>query len=159
MKSKLLLCLFASIFTFGTALQAATFYIKSPKAKLLSEPNMKASGSALTMGSAVTQIGKQGLFLKVRAGNQTGWVSKLFLSTLPPSGKVSFGSSISQNTSAKARARASSYTQTAAARGLTESEQLRTRGRKHEYDFESVEWLEQFTIPEHEIQNFLEADE
>jgi len=79
----------------------------------------------------------------------------LYLSTLPPSGKVSFGSSISQNTSAKARARASSYTQTAAARGLTESEQVRTRGRKHEYDYESIEWLEQFSIPDDEIQQFL----
>ena len=84
----------------------------------------------LKRGTRVNQIGIKGLYARVRLGNKTGWISKLYLSAYKPGGKVSFSKSISTNSARRARRRGSNRSETAAVRGLKESEKLRTRGKK-----------------------------
>lgn len=140
------LILFALVCMVQVGLLANTMYVQSPVAKLLKDPVASAPGSPIPQGAAVRKVGEQGLFVKVVHEGTEGWVSKLFLSTNPPSGKVSFGSEIDKSTAVKARARASAFTQTAAARGFTESKNMRTRGAAEDYDFESITWLEKLPV-------------
>jgi len=136
------------LIVFQASLFANTMYVQSPAAKLTNEPFATASGTTLPQGAMVRKVGEQGLFVKVVYEGKEGWVNKLFLSTNPPSGKVSFGSDIDKSTAVKARARASTFTQTAAARGFTETKSMRTRSSAEDYDFESLSWLEKLNIEE-----------
>ena len=138
-----------SLFLFlSSGLFASTMYVQSPVAKLLDSPVASANGSPIEKGKAVRKTGEKGLFVKVSVDGKEGWVNKLFLSTNPPSKKVSFGNQIDKSTSVKARARASAFTQTAAARGYSKSESNRVRGAAEDYDFESISWLEKLEIEE-----------
>ena len=147
----------ACTFLVFTSLSAATLYVRSPAAKLLNLPKMNAGGTPLKKGQALTRIGQQGMFYHVRAGGGTGYVSKLFVSNIKPGKKVSFGTNVNKNTSVKARARASNYSQTASARGFSSSESLRARGSLHEFDFDSVQWLERLNVDETELEAFQNA--
>lgn len=126
-------------------LWGSTFYIVSPYAKLHKEPNAASQAESLPEGTQIRKLGEEGLFIKVRYNKSEGWVNKLFVSANPPQGKVNFGSQIDKSTAVQARARASAYSQTAAARGFMESKPVRTKSPKEEYDFESIQWLENIT--------------
>jgi hypothetical protein len=138
--------LFIFFFMMVSVTQANTMYVQSPVAKLLDSPVASAKGEAVALGTQVRKTGEKDLFIKVSINGKEGWINKLFLSTTPPSGKVSFGNEIDKSTSVKARARASAFTQTAAARGYSKSESNRVRGAAEEYDFESISWLEKLEI-------------
>lgn len=118
------------------------YYVQSPKAKLLASPKLNSDGTVLSIGSSLKKISQSGLFYQVRYGEQTGYVSKLFISAFPPGKQIKLGSSNSSNEQALGRQRASDFTKTAAARGLSETEKLRVRGSSEDFDFESVRWLE-----------------
>ncbi|BDA80804.1 hypothetical protein LPTSP3_g37340 [Leptospira kobayashii] len=120
--------------------------MQSPKAKLLTSPQLTADGLPLSMGESLTQTSEQGLFVQVRNNDKTGWVSKLFVSPLPPSEKIKLGAASNSSESVLARQRASDFTKTAAARGLSETEKLRVRGGAELYDFESLRWLESLRL-------------
>ncbi|MCG6141053.1 M48 family metalloprotease [Leptospira mtsangambouensis] len=117
-------------------------YVQSTKAKLLSQPKLSADGSALVMGEVLSPISEQGLFVQVRARDQLGWVSKLFVSPLPPGNQIKLGITSNSSEAVVARQRASDFTKTAAARGLSETQKMRLRGEGDLYDFESLRWLE-----------------
>jgi len=135
-------------------LSATPMYVQSPVAQLLPKPSAGEKGSLLPKGSVVNKTGEQDMFLKVTFEGKEGWINKMFVSTNPPSGKISFGSEIDKSTSIKARARASAFTQTAAARGYSESQTLRTRGGAGDYDLEAISWLEKLKIEESELAQF-----
>ncbi|TGN19661.1 peptidase M48 [Leptospira idonii] len=139
-RSLLLFFLFVCCFfeTFAKGL----FYVQSPKAKLLAQPQLTAEGSPLNLGESLTPMDEQGLFVQVRHEDKTGWVSKLFISPIPPGSKIKLGVSSKSSEAVTARQRASDFTKTAAARGLSETEKMRVRGGADLYDFESLRWLE-----------------
>ncbi|GBF51860.1 peptidase, M48 family [Leptospira ryugenii] len=140
MRKLLLLSLF--IFSVVNVYSKGALYVQNPKAKLLAEPQMNAEGSLLPLGEKLTPITEQGLFVQVRTNEKTGWVSKLFVSPLPPSSQIQLGSKSQSVEAVVARQRASDFTKTAAARGLSETEKMRVRGGADLYDFESLRWLE-----------------
>ncbi|MBM9545821.1 M48 family metalloprotease [Leptospira sp. 201903074] len=117
-------------------------YVQSTKAKLLSQPKLSADGFPLAMGEVLSPIGEQGLFVQVRAKDNLGWVSKLFVSPLPPGSQIKLGVTSNSSEAVVARQRASDFTKTAAARGLSETQKMRVRGEGDLYDFESLRWLE-----------------
>jgi hypothetical protein len=118
------------------------YYVQSPKAKLLENPKMDSKGRELSIGTDLRVMGNSGLFIQVRHGEKTGWVSKLFVSPFPPGKQIKLGVSSEPSEAIASRQRASDFTKTAAARGLSETEKLRVRGNSEDYDFESLRWLE-----------------
>ncbi|WP_411821440.1 M48 family metalloprotease [Leptospira sp. 'Mane'] len=140
------LILFLLICSFFNSFAKGILYVQSPKAKLLTAPQLTADGLPLSMGESLTQTSEQGLFVQVRNNDKTGWVSKLFVSPLPPSEKIKLGASSNSSETILARQRASDFTKTAAARGLSETEKLRVRGGAELYDFDSLRWLESLRI-------------
>ena len=117
-------------------------YVQSPKAKLLKEPQLSSDGPTLKPGETLNPMSEQGLFVQVRIDDKTGWVSKLFVSQLPPSSQIKLGVTSNSTETIVARQRASDFTKTAAARGLSETEKMRVRGGAELYDFEALRWLE-----------------
>ncbi|WP_109022381.1 M48 family metalloprotease [Leptospira kobayashii] len=140
------LILFLLVCSFFNSFAKGILYVQSPKAKLLTSPQLTADGLPLSMGESLTQTSEQGLFVQVRNNDKTGWVSKLFVSPLPPSEKIKLGAASNSSESVLARQRASDFTKTAAARGLSETEKLRVRGGAELYDFESLRWLESLRL-------------
>lgn len=153
MKKTMILLMFVM-----SSLYGAPMYVQSPVAQLLNKPSAGEKGTLLPKGSVVNKTGEQDMFLKVTYDGKEGWINKMFVSTNPPSGKVSFGADIDKSTSIKARARASAFTQTAAARGYSESQNLRTRGGAADYDLEAISWLEKLKIEESELALFQAGD-
>ncbi|XDD47895.1 M48 family metalloprotease [Leptospira sp. WS39.C2] len=140
MKSNTLSYLF--LFCGISLLAKGNVYVQSNKAKLLSQPKLNAEGSLLKIGEVLTPITEQGLFVQVRVEDKTGWVSKLFVSPLPPGNQMKLGITSNSSEAVVARQRASDFTKTAAARGLSETQKMRVRGEGDQYDFESLRWLE-----------------
>ncbi|GBF41156.1 zinc dependent protease [Leptospira ellinghausenii] len=140
MKSNTLSYLF--LFVSVSLLAKGNVYVQSNKAKLLSQPKLNAEGSLLKIGEVLTPITEQGLFVQVRVEEKTGWVSKLFVSPLPPGTQMKLGITSNSSEAVVARQRASDFTKTAAARGLSETQKMRVRGEGEMYDFESLRWLE-----------------
>jgi len=139
------------LFTFTTIQAKTILYVQSPKAKLLQQPQLSADGTTLNIGDTLSTIGEQGLFVQVRVNEKTGWVSKLFVSQLPPSSQIKLGVTSSSTEAIVARQRASDFTKTAAARGLSETEKMRVRGGADLYDFESLRWLESLPTEEQSL--------
>ncbi|MCW7508752.1 M48 family metalloprotease [Leptospira levettii] len=140
MKSNTLSYLF--LFVSVSLLAKGNVYVQSNKAKLLTQPKLNAEGSLLKIGEVLTPITEQGLFVQVRVEEKTGWVSKLFVSPLPPGTQMKLGITSNSSEAVVARQRASDFTKTAAARGLSETQKMRVRGEGELYDFESLRWLE-----------------
>ncbi|PJZ45848.1 M48 family metalloprotease [Leptospira brenneri] len=133
---------FLFLFLAQTLMAKGNVYVQSTKAKLLSQPKLSADGFPLQMGDALFPVSEQGLFVQVRAENRSGWVSKLFVSPLPPGNQIKLGITSNSSEAVVARQRASDFTKTAAARGLSETQKMRVRGEGELYDFESLRWLE-----------------
>lgn len=125
-----------------SVLAKGNVYVQSTKAKLLSQPKLNADGFPLSLGESLSPVSEQGLFVQVRAEGKMGWVSKLFVSPLPPGNQIKLGVTSSSSEAVVARQRASDFTKTAAARGLSETQKMRVRGEGELYDFESLRWLE-----------------
>ncbi len=151
---KLVIILFP-FFSIGL-LFANSVFVQSPIAKLLAEPNVASAGKPLKAGSELQQIGEQDMFLKVKSGNDTGWVMKLYVSKIPPSAKVSSAGNQDKSGPIQSRARASTFTETASARGLSESKKLRTRGNNDEYDFETLDWLDKVKVKPEDLEKYKE---
>ena len=151
MKNALLLLLFV----ISSALAARILYVQSPAAKLLSGPALNTRGVRIAKGTAVNQIGRQGLFLQVRGSSGTGWLLKLFVGPAPPGKRLDVGASVDRTSSVRARARASQFSQTAAARGLVESKNMRARGDASEFDFSAIEWLERRDVTKADLRAFV----
>ncbi len=123
-------------------LSARTWYVVSPAARLHVEPSLAAPGVALPRGAAVETLAEQGLFFRVRAGERSGYVSRLFVSLYPPT-EASVTTPVADAPVAGSRRRASDVAETAGARGMEQSRaNLRVRGAVSEYDFDAVLWME-----------------
>lgn len=134
--------IFLFLFLAQTLFAKGNVYVQSTKAKLLSQPKLSTDGFPLQMGELLTPVSEQGLFVQVRVQDRVGWVSKLFVSPLPPGNQIKLGVTSNSSEAVVARQRASDFTKTAAARGLSETQKMRVRGEGELYDFESLRWLE-----------------
>ncbi|TGL90721.1 peptidase M48 [Leptospira congkakensis] len=135
-----------------TLIAKGNVYVQSTKAKLLSQPKLSADGYPLQLGDVLSPVSEQGLFVQVRAENRSGWVSKLFVSPLPPGNQIKLGVTSNSSEAVVARQRASDFTKTAAARGLSETQKMRVRGEGDLYDFESLRWMESVSFVSAETQ-------
>lgn len=136
----------------GTAF-AEQLYVVSPAAKLLKEPKMSASGTPLQPGTALNSSGQEGMFVKVSGPAGSGYVSKLFLSKYPPTGKVDTRK-IKLNQQVATRDKASTYSETAAARGFSEGTDERF-DNPEAFDFDQVEWMEKQKPDQKQVDIFL----
>ncbi|MDF3818336.1 M48 family metalloprotease [Leptospira sp. 96542] len=148
----------SALFLFSI-LARGNLYVQSTKARLLSQPKLSVDGANLQLGEVLSPITEQGLFVQVRYGEQTGWVSKLFVSPLPPGNQIQLGVTSKSTEAVLARQRASEFTKTAAARGLSESQKMRIRGEGEIYDFDSLRWLESIPYRRDKVQNKIPAKE
>ncbi len=146
---------FLILFLPTLSLFANSIYVQSPIAKILLEPNMSSAGKSIKQGQEVIQIGEEKMFLKIKNGEEVGWILKIYTSKIPTSNKANNALNVNEKSNAiQSRARASSFTETAAARGLSESKKLRTRGNTDEYDFEGLDWLDRLAIMQADFKNF-----
>ncbi len=142
--------------TFYPLFSNTVVYVQSPKAKFLQSASVSSPGNPLSIGTDLKKVGEEGLFVKVKLGEKTGFVSKLFVSPFPPGAQVKLGSQSGNPEMAEARQRASDFTKTAAARGLTETEKVRVRGNSNQFDFETLHWLDKTgNIEDKEINSFV----
>ena len=146
---------------FGLALPAGlsakTLYVSSPAAKLHSSASSSSPAllSRMRRGTSLRQIGRKGLYYKVRVRGKVGYVSRLYVSKYRPGKKVGFSrKGFSRGAAARARVRVSASSETAAARGHKKSESLRTRGKANLYDFVSVQWLERQGVGDADLKKF-----
>ncbi len=138
------------LFAYGTDL-----YVHSIKAPLLAEPLIGAKEIAsLKRADVLNLIEKKGDWYKVRYGDLTGWVLRLFVDTRPPMARVSILEKQEQEVQSTARRRASAFVTAAAARGLME-ERARLSDR-YRVDHEGVEWIKSVSITDEEALRFLE---
>ena len=144
-----LISLMAGAMLVFSGLSAETLYVVSPAAKLLKEPKMSSPGTALKPGTPVNSIGQQGMFVQV----QGGYVSKLFLSKYPPTGKVDT-TKIKLNQQVATRDKASSYSETAAARGFSQGSG-ETFDNPAAFDFDQVDWMEKQKPDQKQVDIFL----
>lgn len=135
---------------------AADLYVKSVKAKVLTNPSMRAKTiKVLSRGTKVTEVKRKGKWVMIEVGGKKGWISKYLVSTKPPMKRVSRlakGKSLEKTS----RRRASAFTSVAAARGLTDYERARAGRKGYVVDFAALEQMEQLNIDEAEALKFIE---
>ncbi|RME69377.1 MAG: SH3 domain-containing protein [Nitrospirae bacterium] len=132
-------------------------YVHSLKAPLLAEPVLGAKKVAyVKKGEVLNLLEKRGNWYKVRHGDLTGWVSRLFVDTRPPMTRISILVQQGEEVQKGARRRASAYITAAAARGLME-ERARLSDR-YNVDFDGIKWLETMKITDEEINKFLSEE-
>lgn len=91
-------------------------YVKSDNTKLLEQPtNTSKEISILKKNTPLEQIGKKGMFIKVKYQNRLGWIHSL---KVTKNKETTDFSKISKDTEINVKKQASKYSETAAARGL-----------------------------------------
>ena len=143
-----------SFFLLLPSLFADELFVTSRICPVFSEPSAASARiELLKQGDTVDIFEVSGAWFGIVIGaERKGWVQNLFVGNAPAGPKVSRASGMKNLTTVVDRRRASAYTTSAAAaRGLS-SENIRNRENLSfsDYDFASVEWIEQFQF-ENEI--------
>jgi len=135
-----------------------SMYVQSVKAVIRSEAKSSAAQVAeLKRGDKVEAIETQGFWVRVKVSGKEGWVSKLSLADKPPIGQNTLLKA-TEISDAKASRKRAKDDLAASARGLGATpDSARHRGNQNKYrdDVESVEKMKQFSVPEKDIQGFL----
>ncbi|MCP5502210.1 MAG: hypothetical protein H7A25_20090 [Leptospiraceae bacterium] len=140
---RVLVVVFAILFV-GSLYARESVYVISPSAKLMAEPKIAGAGTSLERGAKLSVLAKEGMFYKVSHNGKTGYVAKVFTSSQAPAKeKASVNVADSGSQTPSARKRASGFSETASARGLTATEEARIHGSAKDYDFMSVNWLDE----------------
>lgn len=112
------LCLLALLAS-GHAL-AASVYVKSLKAKVLSAPKFdSATVAEVERGQELGLVERSERWVKVSVTGREGWVSELLVADEPPKGSASVLGQGAEDISGKSRRRASAIATAGASRGLT----------------------------------------
>lgn len=142
-------------------LSADTLYVKSRMCPLFDEAKPGAEKIiVLKQGDELEVLEVKGPWIQVTAEGKTGWVKKMFTGDAPPLEKIEEGKGLNDLSNVVSRRRASAYTTSAAAtRGLS-SDNVRDRENLSfdDYDFNSIDWLDEFTYSEEEIVEFAESE-
>jgi len=145
------ICLSAAV-----ALAGDVVYVRSVKAKIMSEPRFDSEvKGSLHRGDRMDVIERAGSWYHVRSGDLDGWVSRLCLSENPPMKKVTVITGRTDTLQKSARRRVSAITSAAAARGLTEAGRERLN-EENPPDYEALDKLVAFAgkISMQEVEEF-----
>ena len=148
--------LLVGVFT-QQAQAAETAYISSKQAKIYQEANFKSEIVAeLKQNDALEVIENKGLWIQVKKGFVTGWVSKYSITTSQPfTKKISIFDRIKsffRNDSK--RDRVSIVSTVGGVRGLSDDES-EASGNK---DYQSVEEMESLEVSDEEVDNFVKEN-
>ncbi len=136
---------------------AETFYVKSLKAKMFSEPSLVSKVvKELKRGDAVEVLKSKGNWYYVDYKGVKGWIYSLLVGKDKPMGKVSLIFDEKKSEVIRARERSSSNITAAAARGLTGDFRRRNKG-KYVSDYISLRKMESIEITDEEIEKFSEV--
>ncbi|MDH4161684.1 MAG: SH3 domain-containing protein [Nitrospirota bacterium] len=140
-----------------TAAIAEEVYVQSAKVKVMWEPSFKAKVmTEVTKGHKFTVLGKQGSWVKVKHGFETGYVPALLVSKNPPLAVVGLVKADESEIKDSVRRRASTYTSAAAARGLT-SESRKRLSKEEKADYTALDKIESFSVSNEELAKFMEG--
>jgi len=147
------------LLSFSCGLAAAEeLYVKSTKGKIHSAPGFKNSVVVvLSKGDKVEVLEQKQDWIKVKAGDHTGWISKLLVSKNPPLKRISVIKGKETKTQKESvRRRASSASTAAAARGLREDGRARLSDSE-QANYEALEKMEKEGVAEDEVEKFSEG--
>lgn len=157
MKIRWVLGFFISLL-FSSSVLAESGYIQARQAELFAEPSLKAAVVAVAhKGDAVVIEQQQGRWLKVRFGDNAGWVSRLLVGSEPPKEKITVLEGDGQSLEQTARRRASATSAAAAARGLRGEERAR-QSDGGVVDFNALQKMEGSAVPEDEALRFQQQE-
>jgi uncharacterized protein YgiM (DUF1202 family) len=133
------------------------YYVQSLKAKVMWEPSFKASVMReVQKGHALTALGKEGSWIKVKIDFETGYISALVMSKQPPLNRVALIKAEDQDIRQGVRRRASTYSSAAAARGLTQEGRKRL-SKEEKADYFNLEKIESITVSREAVEKFMEG--
>lgn len=154
----LIFSLLYSSLVYSSQALAESGYIQARQAELFVEPSLKAAVvTVIHKGDAVVIEQQQGRWLKVKFGDNTGWVSKLLVGNAPPRDKVTVLEGDGQALEQTARRRASATSAAAAARGLRGEERAR-QSDGGVVDFNALQKMEGSAVSEDEALKFQQQE-
>jgi len=134
-----------------------TLFVKSYQTHLFKSPSIEnLSAHTLQRGNSVTFLEKQDVWIKVKAGEKTGWLMEFHLSSKPIQKRVLLSQTV--DLTSAARKRASTFTSTAAARGLADSGQQVVDGQAS-LEMTALSRIESQAVREEEALEFLSKGE
>ena len=137
----------------NTAL-ADSLYVKSEKAKILTEPTFKgALVLEVTRGTELELLSVQKSWNQINFNNQTGWISSLLVSATPPIDKITHIGADDSAVTGEVRRRASAVATAGATRGLVASEESGTMTS----DYAELAIMELLTVTEADVDRFIES--
>ena len=139
------------------ALSAETAYVSSKEAKIYQEANFNSAMVAeLKQNDALQVIDNKGLWIQVKSGVITGWISKYSVTTTEPiAQKISIFDRIkSFFRSDSRRDRVAIVSTVGGVRGLSEDESDAS-GKK---DYKSVEKMESLEVSDEEVNKFVKEN-
>lgn len=157
-KQLLMLMMFLTGILAVTLVQAeSVYYVQSINATVRSDPSFGAKVIAkVAKGQSLTQISREGSWIKVKVEGKEGYISSLLVSKQPPLEKQTVIKAEDDEIKPTARRRASSFTSAAAARGLTDEERKR-EGIEEGPDYKAVTKMESVKVTPEEVKQFKES--
>lgn len=133
-------------------------WVQAVETDLKAEPNMSAPAvTKLKRGAQVAVNGNKDFWMKVKAGQNEGWISKLFLTDHPPVGNADLSKEVKTSMEKTTRRRSSSYAVSASTRGLQADHPGRGHGAEGKVDYEAVKAMEQLKIEPARLQAFMSS--
>lgn len=140
------------------AAEPTNVFVQSQNTQLRQEPSASSSSLMdLKRGDELQVLKKEGMWLQVKANNQTeGWVPKILTSTVKPLGQAQLLKDTAKiDSNAKtSRRRTTDYAVSAATRGLSASERHRPGDESFRSNRKAVDELEKVQITPQQIKNF-----
>ncbi len=149
--------MFILLLCFSCAVAAEELYVKSTKGKLHAEPGFKNPVVlVLNKGDKVNVLERKLDWIKVKAGDKSGWISKLLVSENPPLDRITvIKGEETEAQKESVRRRASSASTAAAARGLREDGRARVSDSE-QANYDALNKMEQQGVDESEVEKFSE---
>lgn len=135
---------------------AEEIYVQSVKAKIKQEPNSSAADAfEVERGNTLEKIETQGLWIKIKFKNKTGWINKILTSPNKPVGQSDLLKLTDESVEKVTRKRTSNYSVSASTRGLVSSNRNRANAKKYRANFKSLEDLEDQGVSKQEVNDFM----
>ncbi len=134
---------------------AETLYVQAAQTDLKQASAMNAPRVAtLKRGDSLDVQEKQGIWYRVTASGNSGWVSKLFVSANKPVGSADLNKEVQVSLEKASRRRSSSYSVAASTRGLSAVGRAREGRDAYESDFDALREIENFSLSTGKLDNF-----
>ena len=148
-------CLSSVVFASGSFAKEETHYIKGLGAVLREQPSIQGKTlTKLSRGSEVFIVDTKGIWQKVEAGENQGWILRGQITKVPVKiKKLILGQKIRLHSASGRRVRLRTFTAVVGVRGLVDS-----KGEKispYQTDYVALEWLEKQPTDEENSVQFL----